>query len=124
MVLLTIRGETWWASGDSTGRARLLSTGSFDEDKPFTVDSAAGEWEFGTGNRRVIKFLVDLTSANVDQANFSQVGNPTYGATGVIELTDSVVGKSLWIVNNGSAYFIPGSPNRLRVFLVIDRVLV
>lgn len=124
MVLLNLRGEIWFKQGNSTGRARLASSGSFDQDKPFVVDSSAGEYEFGTGNTRVIKFLVDLSTANVVQANFPTIADPASGATGVIELTDSKVGKSLWIVKDGSGYYISGTPQRLRIFLVIDRVLV
>lgn len=124
MVLLTIRGEVWFKTGNSTGRARLASSGSFDQDNAFTVDSAAGEWEFGKGNTRIIKFLVDLSSANVVQANFPTISDPATGATGVLELTDSKIGKSLWIVRDGSGYFITGTPQRLRLFLVIEKVLV
>jgi len=124
MVLLNVRGEVWFKQGNSTGRARLASSGSFDQDKPFVVDSAAGEYEFGRSSTRVLKFLVDLTTANVVQANFPTITDPAAGATGVLELTDSSVGKSLWIVRDGSGYYIPGTPARLRVFLVIDRVLV
>jgi len=122
MVLLTVRGEMWFGQGNSTGRARLASTGSFDEDKAFIVDSSAGEWEFGRGSTRVLKFLVDLSTANVVQANFPTITNPAVGATGIIELTDSLLGKSLWIVKDGSGYYISGTPQRLRIFLVIERV--
>jgi len=121
MVLLTVRGEIWFKTGNATGRARLASSGSFDQDNAFAVDSAAGEWEFGKGSTRVLKFLVDLSTANVVQANFPTISDPAAGATGVIELTDSVVGKSLWIVKDGSGYFITGTPQRLRLFLVIER---
>jgi len=124
MVLIKVRGEMWFASGNSTGRARLASDGSFDQDKGFVPDSSAGEWEFGTGATRCIKFLVDLTTANVVQANFPTISSPAWGATGVVELTDSSKGKSLWIVKDGSGYFIPGTPDRLRIFLVIEKVLV
>jgi len=124
MVLLTLRGEIWMKQGNATGRARLASSGSFDQDSPFTVDSSAGEWEFGRGSTRILKFLVDLTTANVVQANFPTISNPAVGATGVIELTDSRLGKSLWVIRDGSGYYIPGTPERLRLMLVIDRVLV
>lgn len=124
MVLLTMRGEIWFGQGNSTGRARLASSGSFDEDKPFIVDSSAGEWEFGRGSTRIIKFLVDLSTANVVQANFPTISDPAFGATGVIELTDSLLGKSLWLVKNGSGYFISGTPQRLRIFLIIEKILL
>lgn len=124
MVLLNVRGEIWFKQGNSSGRARLASSGSFDQDKPFVVDSAAGEYEFGTGSVRAIKFLVDLTTPNVVQANFPTIASPAAGATGVIELKDSELGKSLWIIKDGSGYFIDGSPQRLRLFLIIEKVVI
>jgi len=124
MVLVNVRGEIWFGQGNSTGRARLASSGSFDQDAPFVADSAAGEWEFGTGAVRAIKFLVDLSTSNVVQANFPLISDPAYGATGVIELNDSEFGKSLWLVKNGSGYYIPGTPARLRIFLVIEKVVI